>query len=165
MLLCLVTVASTASACSSPPKQPSPPTSSAPSLIVPSGPNDVDTDVPAPEAEPTWDESARAEAVQSATAAMTAFVDHDADATAWWKKLSPLLSTQAAADYTGTDPDQVPAQAVTGPAVLVDDTSVYLARVEVPTDVGAYQVLLSRSGDGQPWLVERLSPPPEQGPG
>ena len=90
---------------------------------------------------------------------MTTFTDHRADADSWWADLEPALSAQAAADYAGTDPAAVPARAVTGTAVLVDDSSAYLASVEVPTDAGAYEVLLSRAGAGAPWLVERLTPP------
>ena len=93
---------------------------------------------------------------------MTLFVDHRQDAAAWWAQLEPMFSPQAAADYTGTDPAQVPAHQVSGPAVLVEQSSAYLATVAVPTDVGAYQVLLSRAGAGEPWLVERLSPPQGQ---
>lgn len=48
---------------------------------------------------------------------------------------------------------------MTGAGTLTDDSSTYLAPVAVPTDVGAYLVLLSRRGQGWPWLVERFTPP------
>ena len=53
---------------------------------------------------------------------------------------------------------------VAGPPVTQNSPSPYLAYVTVPTDVGGYTVLLAREGDGTPWLVERITPPPELGP-
>lgn len=135
------------------------------STITPSGPNDVDTELPAPAPSPTWGATDRARAVKAATSAMTIFTDHPDDEAAWWASLEPKLSRQAAADYAGTDPAEVPARAVSGEAELVDDSSAYLAVVEVPTNAGTYQVMLSRAGAGAPWLVERLTPPSRQGPG
>jgi hypothetical protein len=90
---------------------------------------------------------------------MRAFARPDVASDAWWEELEPLLSPAAAAAYAGTDPANVPARAVTGPARLVGEDSAYLAPVAVPTDVGAYQVLLSRAGHGSPWRVERFTPP------
>lgn len=158
LLLCLGAVIPAAAGCSAP-AHPAPQASSSPALIEPSGPNDVDTDVPHPLASPTWDQAGRDQATTTATKVMTVFVDHRQDGAAWWADLEPMFSPLAAADYTGTDPAQVPAHQVSGPAALVDQSSAFLATVSVPTDVGAYQVLLSRTGAGQPWLVERLSPP------
>ena len=135
------------------------PSSSPIPTISPSGPNDVDTEVPAPLPSPTWDQASRGDATATATKVMTTFVDHRQDQAAWWAELEPMFSPLAAADYTGTDPAQVPAREVSGTAELVEVSSAFLAQVQVPTDIGAYQVLLSRTGDGQPWLVERLSPP------
>lgn len=147
-----------AAACSAP-AEPPPGASSSPPLIEPSGPNDVDTEVPAPLASPTWDQAGREQATTTATGVMTIFVDHSEDEAAWWAELETMFSPLAAADYADTDPAQVPARQITGPAELVEESSVFLATVDVPTDVGAYQVLLSRTGDGQSWLVERLTPP------
>lgn len=123
------------------------------------GHSDENEDLPTAAPYPTWDAAARAEAVAAATAAMSAFAQPAVDETTWWAELAPLLSPAAAAAYAGTDPANVPAQAVTGAARLTDDSSTYLAPVAVPTDVGAYLVLLSREGGGSPWLVERLTPP------
>ena len=123
------------------------------------GHSDEDEDLPPAEPYPTWDAAARAEAVATATTAMSAFARPALDEATWWAELAPLLSPAAATAYAGTDPANVPAQAVTGTATLTDDSSTYLAPVAVPTDVGAYLVLLSRQGQGSPWLVERFTPP------
>lgn len=124
------------------------------------GPNDEDHELESPEAVPTWDEASRAEAVEVAGEAMVAFARPALDEATWWRELQPLLSPAAVVAYTGTDPAEVPATQVTGDAVLTDDSSAYLARVDVPTDVGTYAVLLVREGGGEPWLVERITPPP-----
>jgi hypothetical protein len=124
------------------------------------GPTDQDAELGEPEVVPTWDDTARRGAVDKAEAAMTAFVRPDLDESAWWSQLSPLLTPAAQVAYAGTDPAQVPARSVVGAGRLVDESSAYLARVEVPTDIGPYLVLLSRDGQGAPWLVERLTPPP-----
>lgn len=147
-------------------EQPAQAPSTAPSQRPPAaaGPTDEDEELPPPEPYPTWDARARAQAVQAATTAMSAFARPQVDAARWWADLSPLLSPAGAIAYQGTDPAEVPARAVTGPAELVDERSPYLAGVQVPTDTGPYLVLLSRDGGAAPWLVERLTPPPTSPP-
>ncbi|MBF5083765.1 hypothetical protein [Quadrisphaera sp. INWT6] len=108
----------------------------------------------------TWDQPSADAAAQAATTAMALFVSHPDDAQVWWAQLQPLLSTTAARDYVGVDPANVPARRVTGPSLVEQDASAYLAAAVVPTDHGAYTVLLSRQGGDQPWLVESLTPPP-----
>jgi hypothetical protein len=59
--------------------------------------------------------------------------------------------------YAGTDPANVSGRQVAGPpAFAADPGSAYLARVVVPTDAGDYEVLLSRTGAGAPWLVRTV---------
>lgn len=130
-----------------------------PPAAAPGGHTDEHADLPPAEPYPTWDAAARADAVATATAAMTTFARPALDEPTWWAQLRPLLSPAAAAAYAGTDPANVPARSVTGPGTLTDDSSTYLAPVAVPTDVGSYLVLLSRAGQGSPWLVERFTPP------
>lgn len=128
------------------------------------GHNDEDHDHEPAEAVPTWDEASRTGALEVAGQTMRAFARPSLDEATWWDQLRPLLTPAAAIAYEGTDPANVPASAVTGAPVLVDDTSAYLARVEVPTDAGTYAVLLVREGAGQPWLAERITPPESAGP-
>jgi hypothetical protein len=129
------------------------------------GHGDADEDLPPLPAPPIWDADSRQAATRVAGRVMRAFARPDASAASWWAQLEPLLSPAARTAYAGTDPANVPASAVAGPAVLLTDTdgsdaeSPWLARVEVPTDVGAYVVLLSRSEQDAPWLAERLTPP------
>lgn len=118
-----------------------------------------DGDYPTPSGQPTWSAEARKSAVNRAEEAMTAFTSTDTSADAWWKGLKKHLSQTARSDYSGTDPRNVPAREVTGQGKLVDDSSAYLARVRVPTDIGGYEVLLSRTGNAGPWMVERMTPP------
>lgn len=77
---------------------------------------------------------------------------------AWWAALRPHLSAAAQAVYAGTDPRQVLARRITGPASLTPACLPAVARVAVPTDAGIYLLLLIRSA-GQPWAVERITAP------
>ncbi|SFL26951.1 hypothetical protein [Geodermatophilus ruber] len=121
-------------------------------------PGDVHADLPAPEPAPTDDASSDQAALDTAVTALSAFTRPDLEPESWWTALSPLLTPAAAAAYEGTDPQQVPASAVTGPPRGSPDSSAYLATVLVPTDAGEYAVLLVREGGGAPWLVERFTP-------
>lgn len=110
-------------------------------------------------AEPVWDADARSAATGSAVAVVTAFCHSDLSPADWWAALAPTLSEQAQIDYRYVDPANVPAATVTGAAVLADDTSPVVAVVDVPTDLGTFTVILTRAGDGAPWLAERITPP------
>ena len=127
---------------------------------APTGAVDEDTgETLVPQPVPTWDERSRASAVQAAQTAMAAFARPSLDDETWWAELSPLLTQQAQHDYAYVDPANVPATAVTGPGVLVDESSAYVANVEVPTDVGVYTLVLTRADAGAPWLTSRFTPP------
>jgi hypothetical protein len=117
------------------------------------------TPIPPGEPDPVWDDASRAAAVAAATGAVAAFARPDLPYERWWAELAPALSVQAQMDYQYVDPINVPARAVTGPAVLVDEASASVAGVQVPTDVGPYTLTLSRDGAEAGWLVERITPP------
>jgi len=127
---------------------------------APSGAIDEDSgETIAPKAVATWGNSSRAAAVAAAETVMTAFARPTLDQTTWWAQLSPLLTQQAQLDYSYVDPANVPASAVTGHGALVDETSAYVARVQVPTDIGTYTLVLTRAGADSPWQASKLSPP------
>lgn len=129
-------------------------------LPVPSGAVNDDTGEAVGEhVIPVWDDAARAAAIRTASAAMTAFARPHLEHDTWWAGLEPLLTYDAAVDYSYTDPANVPASEVTGRATVVGEASAYLASVQVPTDAGIYTVLLVRADGDAPWLVERLAPP------
>ena len=90
--------------------------------------------------------------------------------------LPPPVDPRSAPDLTGpvmmhqhwddlaflhwaVDPAEVPPREITGPGVITDDSSPYLAWVDVPTDVGTYAVLLVRTAADTAWLTERIVPP------
>lgn len=112
-----------------------------------------------PLAVPTWDDSSRESATVRAAEIMTAFARPHIPYEDWWADLAPLLSDQAQQDYAFVDPANVPVQAVTGDPVLVDDSSAFLARLQVPTNVGVYELLLSRTDATAPWVGETITPP------
>ena len=77
----------------------------------------------------------------------------------WLAELRPYASAQFWADLQGTDPARIPAKAVTTDGFLVTGeatNSDRLVTCEVPTDVGPYRVLLSRSPEQPDWRVERI---------
>lgn len=113
---------------------------------------------PTEQVEATWDDDVRQAAREAATAAVNAFADVDRSADAWWKNLSPLLTPQARAVYEDVDPRNVPVREVTGAAKVTDESSTLLTEVEVPTDAGAYTVMLVRADGGSPWLAEQIRP-------
>jgi hypothetical protein len=78
---------------------------------------------------------------------------------AWWSDLEPLLSAQAAQDYAGVDPANVPVRQITGPGRLVPLETDRVAIVHVPTDHGLYAVTMSRSPEDPQWRAEHLTPP------
>lgn len=172
----LAALVAVATACSD---APSAPTSgpSAQSAPTPTG-TPLDFDLPDDDREtyPEWDPASRQQAEAAGDAVMRAFVrpapgtDGDAETAVieagWWETLAPLLTPDAQDAYFYVDPAEVPATAVTGPAALVEPgadgrpgTTAFLATVQVPTDVGTYNVLLARTGGGAPWLAERITPP------
>lgn len=112
-----------------------------------------------PLAVPTWDAVSRAAAIARAAEIMTAFARPALGHEGWWAALAPLLSDQAQQDYSFVDPANIPVHAVTGQPVLVDESSAFLARVQVPTDVGVYELLLSRTDATAPWVGEAITPP------
>ena len=127
---------------------------------VPDGTVDADTgEVVTQEQVPTWTDESRAQAVAAAEAAMTAFARPQMNPDEWWAELQPLLSRQAGQDYAYVVPSSVPASKVTGAGSITDDASAYVAVVSVPTDVGPYTVVLSRTDGAARWLADRITPP------
>lgn len=126
----------------------------------PSGLIDDDTgEVITPRALPEWDADSRTAAAAAGEAVMRAFARPDLDHDSWWAQVEPLLSSEAQMDYAYVDPANIPASQVTADPLLVEDSSPYIAHVQVPTDVGTYTVLLSRKDADTAWLAERITPP------
>lgn len=101
----------------------------------------------------------RATATDVAVAAMEAFARPTMTEQEWWADFRNFLTTQAVLDFTYTDPAEVPAHRVTGPARVIDSPGDTLARIQVPTDIGSYLVILTRSPELPQWRVDRLLPP------
>lgn len=127
---------------------------------VPPGYVDEDTgETIAPVPVATWSDADRTAAVEAAGAAMAAFARPDLEQDAWWSQLSPLLTPQARTDYAYVQSSVVPANRVSGPGTITDDTSAMVVHVAVPTDVGDYDVILTRQDGASPWLASRFTPP------
>ncbi|WP_104251419.1 hypothetical protein [Pseudoclavibacter sp. RFBA6] len=107
----------------------------------------------------TLDADARTSAEATADQAMRAYARPTLDAQTWWTELSALMTQQARQDYQYVQPSAIPANAITGPAALTDDTSAYVVHVDVPTNAGIYTVILTRQDGASSWLVARITPP------
>lgn len=105
-----------------------------------------------------WDDRTRAQAVDVATRAMTAFARPQLSQSQWWDGIAPYLTFTASAAYSTVNVHNIPASAVIGPARLVDTSVDMLAIVEIPTNAGTYAVLLQKLSADKPWLVERITP-------
>jgi len=105
---------------------------------------------------PTWDDESRQSATSAAESVMAAYARPDLSFDQWWAGLQPLLDQKATQDYAYIDPARIVASAVTGPAVITDETSAYVAFVDVPTNAGTYGVILSRVDADAPWLASRF---------
>lgn len=135
------------------------PSSSSSRWSTSSGPNDEGmTQAPPVEASPTWDKASREAATRAAEDVMTAFARPSLPQGRWWRDLAPMLSATAREVYKYVAVENVPVRQVKGRGEIVEDSSPYLATVEVKTDAGVYTILLSRSGAGAPWLAERIEP-------
>ena len=68
----------------------------------------------------------------------------------WWAQVKGHLTDTAAADYNGTDPQQVPFTTITGPAVILPTLAPtdLLIIARVPTDAGYYRVHMERDTTG-----------------
>ena len=103
-------------------------------------------------------EKDRRDAVNRAVTAMMLFARPMVSAQMWMDELSPYLSQQAASDIEGTDPSLVPVDTVFGSELVPGATNV-AATVTVRTNIGEYQVGLTRTSPDEQWLVAQFIPP------
>lgn len=133
-----------------------------PSTLNPPTPGVVDADTGetyAPQRVAEWDEESRASVIAAAETAMTAYARPDLPFDQWWAAVQPLLDQKASQDYAYMDPSRIVTTQLTGKGVIVDDTSAYVATVQVPTNAGTYSLILSRIDGKAAWLVSRFTPP------
>lgn len=129
----------------------------APFNPAPSGAIDEDSgEVIEPQPVPEWDDESRAAAIAAAETALRAYARPDLSADAWREGLTPLLDQKAQQDYSYIDPARIVASEVTGAGTITDDTSAYVAFVDVPTNAGTYGVVVSRADGDAPWLTSRF---------
>lgn len=108
---------------------------------------------------PLWDDDSRQSAIAAAGTVMSAYARPDLGFEEWWAQLQPLLDQKATADYAYMDPSRIVASSVTGPGVITDESSAYVAYVDVPTNAGTYGLILSRADADSPWLASRFIVP------
>lgn len=106
-----------------------------------------------------WNEASKAAALEVATRAMTLYARPGVNAQAWITDLRPLLTPQAAQDYTDVDPSMIGISSFGAGQLVVDEANGYAASVRFGSPAGAYEVVLHRDGAGQPWKVVRFNVP------
>ncbi len=138
--------------------EPNPTTAPTPDNSLPSTaptqPFDDGEVTPAPEAGAASQE----DAIAAATKVMEAFARPPLNADEWWRAMLPLLSQQGAHAYEGTDPAEIPATTVSGAGQILEGSTEVLLIVQVPTDAGPYNIILTRPDASSPWLTERIRP-------
>jgi hypothetical protein len=97
-------------------------------------------------------------ALAAATAYVRAWARPHLDHDTWYAGTRPLATPAYAQLLADTDPANVPAQAVTGPARTVSATTAVVT-ADVPTDTGTVRVRLTPI-DGR-WLVATCAPTQE----
>lgn len=124
---------------------------------APQGAMDEDSgETHGPRTVPSWDDNSRQSAIAAAQTVMLAYARPDLGFDEWWANLQPLLDQKATQDYAYMDPSRIVATTITGPPVITDETSAYVAYVDVPTDAGMYGLILSRVDGDSPWLTSRF---------
>jgi hypothetical protein len=103
--------------------------------------------------------SAAAAAIAAAHQVMIRYARPQLSAQAWLSGMDPVLTQDAAAQFAGTAPSQIPAHQVSGAATLASDSTGGGAVATVPTDAGTYQVFLTRANGSTVWLAEQITPP------
>lgn len=166
LILAVATLVIALSACTAPPSSAPTPgvggtsPASATAEPLPPGPagyvDDASREAITPGPVPSWDASSRQSAIAAAETVMAAYAQPTVPFEQWWAQLQPLLDQKATQDYAYMDPARIVASGVTGPGVLTDETSAYVAYVDVPTDAGVYSVILSRADADAPWLANRF---------
>jgi hypothetical protein len=106
-----------------------------------------------------WNEASKTAALEVATTAMTLYARPGVSAQAWITDLRPLLTPEAAQDYTDVDPSTIGITSFGAGELVVDETNGYAAMVRFGSPAGAYEVVLHRDGAGQPWKVVRFKVP------
>lgn len=113
---------------------------------------------PAPDAS----EGAQQSAVDAAEKVVRTYAQPKLSPDEWAQQMTPLLSQSGAIAYEGQDPTTIPATKVTGSGKVLPGATDVALNVLVPTDVGDYNVALSRSGDSNPWLANEIRPTGDQ---
>jgi hypothetical protein len=112
----------------------------------------------------SWDAASQAGAVTVARDGLSAYARaDDVPPEKWWAALSPRLSPAAKAALGRESPGTGALTEVLDGGRVVSTPDTDLALTSIPTDVGAYSVLVSRGGPSGRWLIERITPPRHEG--
>ena len=110
------------------------------------------------ETAPPLEDDGRAEALQRAAAAVTAFCQPTLAAAEWLGGLNPYLTQRAGAAFQTVDPANIPCTTVSGDASFLLEPNEHYTEISVPTNAGDFTVVMERFDLSQPWLAERIQP-------
>lgn len=105
------------------------------------------------------DDESRASAIEVGTKVMELYARPDVPADQWLRDLSEYLTFDATQAYQYVDPQNVPIRKVTGEANLTPASGDTVARVNVPTELGGYLVIVVRNDEHPNWEAEQIIPP------
>ena len=107
----------------------------------------------------TWDPASEKSAKATARRALTLFARPRLDQPTWFKELQPLLSPEYAVEAEYILPAKVPVSRILDGPVLVRETgNPVTVTANFRTDHGTYLVLLHRTGQQDPWVVQSIRP-------
>ena len=164
-LIHLLAVASLAlpvlSGCSQPPATPAAPTESPSVRATACGscdglPQADHTGI----SDPGWDEQAKTDAVNIASAAMVLYNRPTLDGKRWIYDLAQYMTNEAGALYQGVDPANLPVFKTLGaPTLVVDPSNGFASHAQFSTTIGVFDFELRRQGAGREWKIQYITLP------
>lgn len=89
---------------------------------------------------------------------MKTFAQPQLSADDWWAQMLPYLANREVWPEREHRPRANPRSQVTGAAIVLADSTDVSLIVQVPTDVGPYNITLTRPNASAPWLADRIRP-------
>lgn len=114
-----------------------------------------------PSKSPEWDSRGHSAAQAAGAKLLRTWSRSTMAYDAWWADLEPLLSPEARAVYSYTDPASIPALKITGDGAETNNDNPFLVTITFPTTKGRFGVDLSRTSLNGKWIGESIIFPGE----
>ena len=107
----------------------------------------------------SWDAGSEKGAKDTAKRALTLFARPRLAQPTWFKQLQPLLSPEYAVEAEYISPAKVPVSRILdGPVLVREAGNPMTVTARFKTNHGPYLVLMHRSGQVDPWVVQSIRP-------